>query len=139
MGARTEIENALYRWAWAYDECDLEGFLEAVTEDATVTVEVAGGEVVGPLNGRAEVREFFGGRLAIRTERRRHVTTNVIIDEETETEASTRCYLTLIQFAGGTPTVIATGWYRDRLVKDAGGWRIDDRYCFLEVPELPKP
>jgi 3-phenylpropionate/cinnamic acid dioxygenase small subunit len=139
MSERTEIENALFRWAWAYDECDLEGFIDALTEDASVKVEVAGGSVVGPMNGHAAIREFFGGRLAIRTERRRHVTTNVIIDEETADEARTRSYLTLIQFADGKPNVVSTGWYRDLLVKRDGIWKIKDRHAFLEVSELPSP
>jgi len=139
MSERSEIENALYRWAWAYDESDLEGFLDSLTEDARVTVEVAGGEIVGPMEGRDAIREFFGGRLAVRTQRRRHVTTNVIIEAESADEARTRSYLTLIQFADGIPNVISTGWYRDRLVKRDGTWRIHDRHAFLEVSELPAP
>src|SRR4051812_45841871 len=111
MSARTEIENALYRWAWAYDECDLEAFVDSVTEDATVTIEVVTGMVIEQLQGRDAVRAFFGDRLAIRTESRRHVTTNVIIDEESADEARTRCYLTMIQVSDGKPHVIGSGCY----------------------------
>ncbi len=139
MSERTKIENALYEWAWAYDACDLDGFLQTVTEDASVTVEVAGGDVVGPMRGRAAIAEFFGARLAARTEPRRHVTTNVIIDEESTEEARTRCYLVLIQFQHGSPEVVTTGWYRDRLVKRDGVWKIKDRHAFLEVAQLPSP
>jgi ketosteroid isomerase-like protein len=139
MSQRTEIENALYRWAWAYDECDLEAFLEALTEDATVKVEDAGGGIVGPLVGHDEIGAFFGSRLAVRTDARRHITTNVIIDAESEDEATTRCYLTLVKYEDGLPTLAGTGWYRDTLVKRDGVWRIKDRHAYLETIGIPKP
>jgi 3-phenylpropionate/cinnamic acid dioxygenase small subunit len=139
MSQRSEIENALYRWAWCYDGYDLEGFLDCVTADASISVELSTGEVTGPLQGRAEIGEFFGARLAERSTLRRHVTTNVMILEESERAATTRCLLTLITEGDPGVRVAATGVYDDRLVHEDGVWRISERKVLLEVPTIPAP
>jgi hypothetical protein len=139
MSERAEIENALYRWAWAYDECDLDAFVDALWPDASVTVESADGTVVGPLVGSDAIREFFGSRLAVRTDARRHVTTNLVIDEEHATRARTRCYLTLVKYEEGLPTLAGTGWYKDVVERRDGVWKILERHAFLETAAIPKP
>jgi 3-phenylpropionate/cinnamic acid dioxygenase small subunit len=139
ISARSEIENALYRWAWCYDEYDLDGFLDSVTADARVLIETSDGRLTGPLQGRAAIGEFYGARLAARSTIRRHLTTNVIVEDETADSARTRSLLTLVAERDGAPAVIATGTYRDELRREEDAWRICDRHIFLEVAAIPAP
>jgi 3-phenylpropionate/cinnamic acid dioxygenase small subunit len=107
-----------------------------------VTIETSTGELTGPLEGRAAIGEFYGARLAVRANARRHLTTNVIIDaaDEEEGSARTRATLALISEREGAFATIATGTYRDELRRGADGvWRIRDRHIFLEVPSIPDP
>jgi 3-phenylpropionate/cinnamic acid dioxygenase small subunit len=113
-----------------------------VTVDAEVTIETSSGELTGPLEGRAAIGEFYGARLAVRSQARRHLTTNVIVDlaDEEQGLARTRATLALISERDGAFATIATGTYRDQLRRDEDGvWRIHRRHIFLEVPSIPDP
>jgi ketosteroid isomerase-like protein len=124
LSARGEIENLLYRYAWGFDADDVEMQAGCFTED---------GEVVTPAGavaGRDAIRAMFAERRADRAsrgEQPRHVTTNVLILEETDDEASVRSYFTLCIGSGDTINVERMGWYEDRLVNDAGAWKIARR------------
>ncbi|HMH58354.1 MAG TPA: nuclear transport factor 2 family protein [Galbitalea sp.] len=135
----THAHNAVGRWAWAYDESDLEMFADSVTADARVTIETGNGPVE-VLRGRDTIRSFFGDRLLARPAGlpRRHVTTLVTIDEG-EREATVLSYLTLYTFVDRAPQLVTTGWYRDRIVDEGDMWRIADRHVHLDVAELPEP
>jgi hypothetical protein len=133
------VQNALGRWAWGYDESDLEMFLDSVTADARVTIETEDGSV-RTLEGREAIGSFYGGRLSVRPAGipRRHVTTPVTIDVG-EQEMLVLSYLSLYTFTNGLPEVVTTGWYRDRIVDEGDAWRIAERHIHLDVVELPKP
>jgi hypothetical protein len=134
-----EVQNALGRWAWGYDEFDLELFVDALTKDATVKLETAKG-IVTEMAGHEEIRAFYGDRLAKRPPGvgRRHVTTPVSIDER-DGEAIVLSYLLLYIIADDVPRLVTTGWYRDRVVDDGDAWRIAARHIYLDVVQLPKP
>jgi hypothetical protein len=133
------VQNALGRWAWGYDESNLATFLDAVTADARVTIETEDGSI-RTLEGREAISSFYGGRLAVRPVGipRRHVTTPVTI-EEGEHEMTVLSYLSLYTFLDGSPEVVTTGWYRDRIVDEGDAWRIAERHIHLDVVDLPKP
>jgi len=135
----TGAQNALGRWAWGYDESDLAVFLDSVTTDARVTIETEDGSRT-ILEGRDAISAFYGGRLAVRPKGvpRRHVTTPVTVGEG-DLEVTILSYLTLYTFSDGSPEVVTTGWYRDRVVDEGDVWRIADRHIHLDVIDLPKP
>jgi hypothetical protein len=135
----SQVQNALGRWAWGYDEGDLELFTSSVTMDAHVTVETGGG-AAEVLEGREAIRVFFGARLRERPPGipRRHVTTPVLV-EEGDHGSTVLSYLTLYTFSGGAPQLVSTGWYRDHVVDDGDAWRIANRHVHLDVADLPKP
>jgi 3-phenylpropionate/cinnamic acid dioxygenase small subunit len=133
------VQDALGRWAWGYDEADLDMFVNSVTTEARVTIETAGGEQE-VLDGREAIRAFFGSRLRERPPGlpRRHVTTPVLIDTG-DRDATVLSYLTLYTFNDGVPQLVSTGWYRDHVVNEGDAWRIASRHVHLDVAEVPKP
>jgi hypothetical protein len=133
------VQNALGRWAWGYDEADLELFTNSVTAGALVTIETGDG-ALHVLEGREAIRVFFGARLRERPPgiSRRHVTTSVLM-EAGDRDATVLSYLTLYTFSGGAPQLVSTGWYRDHVVDDGDAWRIANRHVHLDVAGLPKP
>ncbi len=64
---------------------------------------------------------------AISTDRRRHITTNVVADEETDDEASVASKLTPIVVEKKAIRPHAPGLYRGKFVKTDDGWKISHR------------
>jgi 3-phenylpropionate/cinnamic acid dioxygenase small subunit len=125
MSARGEIENALYRYAWAYDLDELELMGECFAEDAEVEfstgVKVGREAVVGELERR---RSKYRGGGTIPW----HVISNVFIREETEQEATVASFYTFAtRNPGGLPGFQSVGYYDDVFVNDGGVWRVGRR------------
>jgi hypothetical protein len=124
MNPRSEIENTLYRYAFAYDMQGAEGIGACFTEHAEVVFST----------------ELKVGRAAVvaELERRRgrypegaipwHVITNVFIREQREREAVVASFFTFVlQSPGGEPALTSIGWYDDVFVDDGDAWRVSRR------------
>jgi ketosteroid isomerase-like protein len=133
MADRGAIENVLAQWAFGYDERDVARMAKCFTADAVMTMDIGGAEQMGPYEGHAEVMKHFTDHHEIQTDQRRHVTTNVVIDEETDTTASVFSYLSLLVTDGGVTRLQATGVYRDQFVLEDGSWKIRRRHLDLDV------
>ena len=133
MSNRNAIENVLASWAYGYDERDVPRMAECFTQDAVMTMDIGGGQSMGPYNGHAEVMKHFTDHHAIQTDCRRHVTTNVVVQDETENSANVMSYLTLLVTDGGVCRLQATGVYRDQFVLDGAKWKISRRHLDLDV------
>jgi ketosteroid isomerase-like protein len=142
MSARGAIENTLYQYSLGYDEADMDLQADCFTADAVI---LSGED--DRIEGREVIKTFFTERRADRTrrsEQSRHVVTNVYIRNETEDEAVVVSYLTLLTTPneGGaartekrvvdTEASFASGWYRDRFVRDGDKWRIRERQVHLD-------
>jgi 3-phenylpropionate/cinnamic acid dioxygenase small subunit len=128
MGAREGIERTILRYAWSYDEFDVDGYLECFTDDAVVEVSAPG---VEPVRGKHAIRDFFlaarGGR-AEAGQQPRHSISNVFVDSQDGGEATARAYMTLfVTHSDGTLTTELTGTYHDRLREVDGDWRLVHR------------
>lgn len=64
----------------------------------------------------------------------RHVVTNFWVEELTEDSAIVNYYLTLVSGRQQPPRVIATGYYRDHLVRIDGKWAWQERTLQLDGP-----
>jgi ketosteroid isomerase-like protein len=133
MSARGPIENTLYSYAWGYDSEDLELLAGCFTADAVVVV---GGAIDS--EGRDDIHRSFVGRRAARTEAGelpRHMTTNVLIEEEGEAAARVRSYFTLVVTKSGSveASVQITGWYLDDFVSEDGKWLIRRREMHVDA------
>lgn len=136
MADRQAIDNMLASWAYGYDEREPERMRAAFTDDAKMTMHIGLGddvEVMGPYNGIDEVMGLFTDHHGEQKDQRRHVTTNLVILEETDTTASIASYLSLFVTQDNQVRLQATGVYRDSVVLQGGEWRISERNLHLDV------
>ena len=87
--------------------------------------------------GRDEIRERMAERRQARAdagELPRHVTANVLIEEETATSARVTSYFVLVVTeAGSAPSIPVTGRYDDEFALEDGSWLIKRRHIHLDV------
>lgn len=136
MADRAAIEELLASWAYGYDEREPERMRAAFTDDAVMTMVIGLGydqETMGPYTGIEEVMGLFTDHHGEQRDQRRHVTTNLVILEETEGSASIASYLSLFVTTGNEVRLQATGVYRDQVVLDGDTWRIKERNLALDV------
>jgi hypothetical protein len=135
MSARGAIENVLNRYSIAYDDNDMAEMADTFAESAVLSMRIAGGDLIGPFEGKTAVMKLMTDSLASQTDQRRHVTTNMAIRKETEDAATVSSYLTLISVKDGKATVLSTARYDDELVREAdGAWRFTKRHIELDLP-----
>ena len=135
MSSRGAIENVLNRYSIAYDQNDMAEMADTFADAAVLTMRIAGGDLIGPFEGKEAVMKLMTDNLASQTDQRRHVTTNMAVRKETDDAATVDSYLTLISVEGGKATLLSTALYQDELVKEAdGAWRFTKRHIELDLP-----
>lgn len=130
MSARSEIENTLYRYAWAYDMDELAAIAECFTEDAEVEFRDTGLKVGRP----AVVAEMMRRREKYRPagETPWHVITNVYITDESARQAKVTSWWTFFVVSSDhTSAFTGIGSYDDVFANDNGAWRISRRRILL--------
>ena len=119
------IQQLYARYNHAIDSGKADAWAETFTEDG-----VFASSASGTTTGREALRAFataFSSRL-----KARHWTNNLVL-EATPDGAKGTCYLMLLRLSEGQPaSPIATGIYRDDLVKGAQGWRFAKRDVLSE-------
>lgn len=118
------IPNLLYTYAMRFDDGDFDG-AAALFDHGSV---LAGGQRITGRDGilamwRNWVKLYGGKPLT------RHITTNPIIELGADGWTATcQSQWTVIQAAPGYPLqIVASGRYRDRLVRNADGWHFIER------------
>ncbi|WP_064076124.1 nuclear transport factor 2 family protein [Prescottella equi] len=134
MSLRNEIENALARYALAYDDGDMEGVERVFGETAVFTMKIGDGDLIGPLNGREEIMGLFRGAHESQTDQRRHITTNLLIDEIDEKNVRTVSYLLITAADNGVLKTLSTGKYEDEWTRSGGDWVLTKRHIALDLP-----
>lgn len=135
MSARGALENVLNRYSIAYDENDMAEMADTFAEKAVMSMRIAGGDLIGPFEGKEAVLKLMTDSLASQTDQRRHVTTNVVVRAEDENSAQVSSYLTLISIQDGKAVLLSTARYEDELVReDDGAWRFTKRHVELDLP-----
>ena len=76
---RFAISELLNRMAYFYDENHLDDLAACFTADAVMSMQIAGGDMVGPFEGRDSIMELYRGAKASQTDVRRHDITNVCL------------------------------------------------------------
>jgi SnoaL-like domain len=125
------IHELLGRAAYAYDQRDLD-LLESCFEiDAVMSMRIAGGDLIGPFEGRDAIMQLMKNSMAEQTDVRRHVVSNIFF-ESTGEQPVVISNLTLLSTQGGVASLLATGIYRDTVVEEAGSWRLRSRHLDLD-------
>ena len=125
------ISALLNRMAYYYDEGHLDELAACFAEDAIMSMQIAGGDMVGPFEGRDSIMELYRGAKSTQTDVRRHDITNIMFDASGDALAVTS-YLTLFATENGETKLLTTGVYRDQVGQIGGEWKITRRHINLD-------
>lgn len=134
MTHREEIESLMGRYTHAYD-LDRMGEMKALfTEDAVMTMQIADGDLIGPFEGGDAIVSMMTDAHDGQDDVRRHVISNLVLEDLTDRSARAVSYLTLLSIADGKVSLLSTGRYEDELVNDNGQWLFSKRHIALDLP-----
>jgi len=125
------IHELLARSAYGYDERDLGLLASCFSEDAEMTMCIAGGDVVGPFKGRDQLRKMFENAMSGQQDVRRHVISNIFFSE-LEGAAVVYSNLTLLATENGNTRLVTAGIYTDHVELSQSGWVIKKRHLDLD-------
>ena len=125
------IHELLGRAAFAYDDRDMKMLKASFSSDASFSMRIAGGDMVGPFAGRDAIMDLMAGSMKEQTDVRRHVISNIFFDGNS-TDITVVSNLTLIATEHGESKLLTTGVYYDTVVEESGSWCISKRHIDLD-------
>ena len=133
---RLLISERVARYGWAYDERDRAGLEDCFTESGVWEGQIMGADLVGPFEGRQAIVGFLTGFWEEQNDQRRHVFTNVVLDEVGTSAASAHAYLILLGSSDASMKPLTAGPYRFELARGAsdGVWRIAKLHAGFDAP-----
>jgi ketosteroid isomerase-like protein len=132
---RLAILQTVNRYAWAYDERQLDALQDTFTPDAVWEGSVADAVAIEPFTSSAAIVGWLGGLMEVQTDQRRHIVLNAIVTEQTADTAHVLTYLLLTSADADGVRVVTTGYYSLDLVRyDTGEWRIRHFFAGFDAP-----
>lgn len=131
---RLAIVECVHRYGWGYDERDTAVLGDCFTADGVWQGSIMGRDTVGPFVGRDAVLAFLTGFWTEQTDQRRHVFTNVIVDDLRDDTAVAHAYLILTATSGATMAPVTNGPYRFEMRRDGGIWRMATLSAGFDAP-----
>ena len=131
---RQAITERVSLYGWGYDERDRDLLAGCFTEDGTWEGHIMGTDDVGPFVGRDALVEFLASFWDEQTDQRRHIFTNVVVSDITDTTAVAHAYLLLTASTGGDMHPETVGPYRFEMRKDEGIWRMSRLAAGFDAP-----
>lgn len=128
------IQELLNRAAYGLDMHNLDRIEACFTHDASMTVNIAGGAVVGPFEGRAAIMELMSASIDAQTDVRKHVVSNLFFEDGDGDAVHAVSNLTLFATENEANKLVTTGTYYDQLKKVDGKWGIAVRRLDLDMP-----
>jgi hypothetical protein len=117
--------------AYYYDEGLLDHLEASFSHNAVMSMQIAGGDLVGPFQGREDIMALYRNAKSTQTDVRRHDITNVFFDVA-DGVISTTSYLTLFATEHGETKLLTTGVYRDIVEQSEGAWHVVKRHIDLD-------
>ena len=130
---KLEIHELLSRAAYAYDEREIGMLGGCFTEQASFSMRIAGGDLIGPFESKSAIMDLMTGSMAEQTDVRRHVISNIFFEVAAD-KTVVISNLTLMATENGDIQLLSSGVYRDQVRKENGQWRIVSRYLELDKP-----
>ena len=128
------IQELMSRAAFGLDMRNLEMLAAGFAVDAEFTLRIAGGDLVGPFEGREGIMELMTGSMAEQTDQRRHNISNLYFEKEGNKSAVVISNLTLFATENDEVRLITTGVYRDEVVRVGDDWQLQHRHLDLDLP-----
>lgn len=128
------IHELLSRSAYALDERAAEPLAATFAQQGSFSLRIAGGDLIGPFEGREGIMELMTGAWAEQTDLRRHVVSNIFFDGEEQGNPVAVSNLTLFATEDGEIQLLTAGVYRDVVTRIDGSWVILRRHLELDRP-----
>ena len=128
------VHELLSRVAYNLDEHQLGDLMACFSETASMTLRIAGGDLVGPFEGQEGIRKLMADSMEAQTDTRRHVVSNIFFESEGESSARTVSNLTLFSTENAKISLVTAGVYHDEVVKEGNQWLISVRHLDLDLP-----
>jgi 3-phenylpropionate/cinnamic acid dioxygenase small subunit len=116
------------------DARDFDLLADVFHEDASFTIDITGSDSFGPFEPGSGVVEFISSTTKEQTDQRRHVVTNIRVEEETASDAKVTATLTLNVVDEGKLTVQSVGVYRAECVDAGDRWKFREFNLALDLP-----
>jgi ketosteroid isomerase-like protein len=122
---KVRCAETISRFAFAYDEQDRDRLTDCFAEDAVLHATTAGTQDFGTYLGRDDVVGWLTAYWGRTRDQRRHLVTNAMVDDLTETTARVTTMLLVTAAEDGRFRPVTSGVYSAGLRKDPDGiWRI---------------
>lgn len=130
---RVAIQEVLARSAYALDERQLEMLEDTFSSNATLVIDIAGADAEMSFAGREAIMGLMTTSMAEQSDQRRHVVTNVFIENEQGDRAVVVSNVTITSVENGAIRLVTSGLYRDEVLREDGVWRIAHRRIELDM------
>lgn len=134
MADRIAIAELFALYAWGIDSAQLHLTRGTFTDDAHYALEILGEPVLEPIDSGDAIIAFLTQATGEQNDQRRHVITNVHLEDETNDSATAVAYLSLMITDNGELRPQATGVFRTEAVRQATGWRFSRMHLNLDRP-----
>ena len=121
---RILIMDRIYRYAWAFDERQIDALNNCFTVDAVWEGNTQGVTPVPPFKGRTTITDWLSGFWANQSDQRRHVMVNIVIDNQSADKADALVLLMLTAASHSNLEIVLTSFYKLHLEKESDIWRI---------------
>ena len=127
IGDRITIQELIATYNIALDNKNIDEWTNTRTDDGVWTT------TFGEAKGKIELHNMIDQVTNEFASGKRHLSTNIIIEDAQNNMASAKSYLTVIE-AKKTPEVVASGTYRDTLKKNNNGeWKFFQRKLDIDL------
>jgi hypothetical protein len=121
---RIMIIDRIYRYAWAFDERQIDALNNCFTADAIWEGNTQGVTPIPPFKGRTTITDWLSGFWATQTDQRRHVMVNIVINNQSANKAEALVLLMLTAASQSNLEIVLTSFYKLHLENESGTWRI---------------
>jgi hypothetical protein len=142
---RCAVINLVSRYSHVVDRAGADAVASLSSlfaEDATFDITPRPEGSAFPARGSMAIAELMIGRrnAGDALAKRRHLMSNVLVDNLTESRASVSSALSLVRLDQPTPTVINTGFYDDIVVRGGDDqWRFESRSLSMDYVLAKRP
>ncbi|MHB1469776.1 MAG: nuclear transport factor 2 family protein [Solirubrobacteraceae bacterium] len=133
MADRNAIDDLFARYAWGMDSRQFDFTKDTFAADARFTLDIQGNAAIEPMESTA-IGEFIETTTREQTDQRRHVITNLHVEDEREDSARAIAYLTLMVTENDELHAQATGVYTTEVGLRDGDWRFTKMHLDLDRP-----
>jgi len=128
------IQELMSRAAYGLDMRELDMLAACFAEEAVFTMRIAGGELIGPFEGREGIMGLMNGSMEEQTDQRRHNVSNLFFETEGNESAVVISNVALFATENGEVRLITTGVYRDKVARVEDDWQLLHRHVDLDLP-----